>query len=98
MPAPAPEPDGPTGEHLDASTLPKAVRSTIDREAKGRTVEKIDGSRKHGHLEYTARIAAADGKPVLHVQVAGDGTLIGRDDLLQQSQTEHGTTPPVVAP
>ncbi len=97
-PPDAAEPDGPTGDHLDLASLPKPVRATIEREAKGRTVDQVSGTRKHGHLQYTAQVAPAAGSPTLHLQVAGDGTLIGRDDLLQNSQAEHGKAPAVVAP
>ncbi len=63
-------------ERVRLEDVPAPVRATIEREARGGSVYKVEREREHGKTYYEAEIKKADRE--VELKVAGDGTVRSR--------------------
>jgi len=66
-------------EDVSLSDVPQAVRQTIERELKGREIDDIERDRDDGRIVYEIDV---DGDNDLRIKVAEDGTLMEREEQL----------------
>ncbi len=68
-------------DDVEISDLPQAVRDTIERELKGMEIDDIERDRDDGKIVYKVD---TDGDNDVKIKIAEDGTLLEREDELDE--------------
>jgi len=74
-------------EQVSLDQVPPAVKATILKEAQGATIQEIERQTQAGEVTYEANVII--GAQEVEIEVAADGTLLGKQVDNEEDDEEH---------